>query len=86
MLLKVYELAGELGLTSKELISRLEAMKVPVRNHMSALDDATVARVRRAASTSADGAGAGPSGPLEARRGPAKAVDEEKIKQSAFLQ
>ena len=44
--MKVHELARELGLTSKELIERLEGMKVPVRNHMSVLDDAVVERER----------------------------------------
>jgi translation initiation factor IF-2 len=86
MLLKVHELAGELGLTSKELIARLEAMKVPVRNHMSALDDDTVARVRRTVASPSDGTGSAASAALEAPRGPAKAVDEQTIKQSAFLQ
>ena len=83
--MKVHELAGELGLTSRELIARLEAMKVPVRNHMSTLDDGTIARLRRGASEG-PGAAAALAGPPEAPRGPAKAVDEQKIKQSAFLQ
>jgi len=98
---KVHELARELGLTSKELIERLEAIKVPVRNHMSALDDATVARVRqsvvaapeaiataRSPVSAPDAAAhtAGPSAMPEAPRGTARPVDEEKIKQSAFLQ
>jgi translation initiation factor IF-2 len=84
---KVHELARELGLTSKELIDRLETMKVPVRNHMTVLDDTVVERVRRAAApagtggTPAAGAGAPP-----APRGKATAVDAEKVRQSAFLQ
>jgi hypothetical protein len=48
---KVHELARELGLTSKELIERLETMKVSVRNHMSTLDPDIVARVRKAAAS-----------------------------------
>jgi len=87
---KVHELARELGLTSKELIERLEAMKIQVRNHMSVLDDDTVARLRRGGAPSGDGAataGATAAGPAsEVPRGPARAIDEEKIKQSAFLQ
>jgi translation initiation factor IF-2 len=86
---KVHELARELGLTSKELIERLEAMKVPVRNHMSVLDDAVVERMRHAAS--------GPKGQLppaggpaasgrDSLRGQATSVDAEKVRQSAFLQ
>jgi translation initiation factor IF-2 len=85
---KVHELARELGLTSKELIERLEAMKVSVRNHMSVLDDDTVARVRKSGVPSAGApAGQAPSTPpVDVPRGPARAIDEEKIKQSAFLQ
>src|SRR5438309_1450322 len=90
---KVHELARELGLTSKELIERLEAMKVPVRNHMSVLDDEVVERVRRGVAglkESASHAGAPGGGPgipgREAPRGPSTSVDAEKVKQSAFLQ
>ncbi len=83
--MKVHELARELGLTSRELIARLETMKVPVRNHMSTLDDDTVARLRRGPSEGAAAAASSPAAP-EPPRGPAKAVDEDKIKQSAFLQ
>ncbi|HEX4836627.1 MAG TPA: translation initiation factor IF-2 [bacterium] len=91
--MKVHELARELGLTSKELIERLEAMKVAVRNHMTVLDSDTVARVRKAASAAAEAIA--PSGPSvsaptivvpESPRGTATRVDEEKIRQSAFLQ
>jgi len=89
---KVHELARELGLTSKELIQKLEAMKVPVRNHMSVLDSAVVDRVRQAAA-GAQGATAqsaaaaqGPAGGREAARGKATSVDAEKVRQSAFLQ
>ncbi len=86
--MKVHELARELGLTSKELIERLEAMKVSVRNHMSVLDDETVVRVRKGGVPSAGApAGQAPSTPpVDVPRGPARAIDEEKIKQSAFLQ
>ncbi len=87
--MKVHELARELGLTSKELIERLEAMKVPVRNHMSVLDAETVARVRKAPAAApeagASGAVSAPAMP-EPPRGPATSLTEDKIKQSAFLQ
>jgi translation initiation factor IF-2 len=89
---KVHELARELGLTSKELIARLEAMKVPVRNHMSMLDPDVVARVRRGlvAAPEAIPTGGSPvtaaAAPPALSRGPATAVDEEKIRKSAFLQ
>jgi translation initiation factor IF-2 len=89
---KVHELARELGLTSKELIERLEAMKVSVRNHMSTLDPDIVARVRKAAAAPgatapAGSASAGPAAAFpDSPRGAATTVDEEKIRQSAFLQ
>jgi translation initiation factor IF-2 len=91
---KVFELARELGQTSKELIEKLEAMKVPVRNHMSVLDDVVVERVRQSV-TGAKGSTPPPGGPAvpgagaagrEAPRGKATSVDAEKVRQSAFLQ
>ena len=87
--MKVHELARELGLTSKELIERLEAMKVSVRNHMTTLDPDTVARVRKAAArgtSAAAGSTVGSAVVPESPRGAATKVDEEKIRQSAFLQ
>lgn len=88
--MKVHELARELGLTSKELITKLEALKVPVRNHMTVLDDTVVERVRQAAASAhgaapASAAGTGAAG-REAARGPATSVDAEKVRRSAFLQ
>jgi len=44
--MRVYELAKELGLSSKDLIDRLARMKVPVKSHSSTLDEVTVRRVR----------------------------------------
>jgi translation initiation factor IF-2 len=88
---KVHELARELGLTSKELIARLEAMKVAVRNHMSTLDTETVARVRTSVAGAPEAIPTGgspvsaPAAPAPSR-GPATAVDEDKIRKSAFLQ
>ncbi len=88
--MKVHELARELGLTSKELIGRLEAMKVPVRNHMSILDAETVARVRKVPAAAPEAGAPGAAAPAPAMpeppRGPATSVAEDKIKQSAFLQ
>jgi len=78
---KVHELARELGLTSKELIDRLEALKVSVRNHMSVLDADTVARVRRAVAASAAPGATAP----EPARGPARVVADDKVRQSDFL-
>src|SRR5262249_20181763 len=76
-----------LGLTSKELIDKLEALKVPVRNHMTVLDDAVADRVRHAVAGPRGGAASAPGAPgREAPRGPATSVDAEKVRQSAFLQ
>ena len=44
--MRVYELAKEFEITSEALIHLLREMDVPVRSHMSSLDDGQVARVR----------------------------------------
>jgi len=44
---RVHELAKELNLTSKELISKMEAYGKPVSNHMSALDEGDVSRLKK---------------------------------------
>ncbi|HKV44460.1 MAG TPA: translation initiation factor IF-2 N-terminal domain-containing protein, partial [bacterium] len=86
--MKVHELARELGLTSKDLIAKLEALKVPVRNHMSVLDDPVAERLRKAHAGGGESqAGAvGTSAGGHEVRGTATAVDAEKVRQSAFLQ
>jgi len=45
--IRVYELARELGLDTKVLISRLNEMGIQVRNHMTALDEKLAQNVRR---------------------------------------
>jgi len=45
---RVYEIARELGIPNKELVSTIRAMGVEVRNHMSTLDPDDVAQVTRA--------------------------------------
>ena len=37
--MRVHELAKELGIDSKELITKLKALNFPVKNHMSSIDD-----------------------------------------------
>ena len=44
---RVYELAKELGIENKDLISRLEKLGVSVKSHSSALEDSDVERVQR---------------------------------------
>ncbi len=45
--MRVYEIAREVGLPNKELISKIRALGLEVNNHMSALDPEDVARVKR---------------------------------------
>lgn len=47
MSVRVNALAKELGITSKELISKLRALKVSVKSHMSSLDDDTIALLKK---------------------------------------
>ena len=47
MAIRVHKLAKEVGLSSKDLIERLRALKVDVKGHMSSLDDETAELVRQ---------------------------------------
>ena len=47
MSVRVSTLAKELGITSKELISKLRALKVAVKSHMSSLDDDIVTLLKK---------------------------------------
>jgi len=44
--IRVYELARDLNLTNKILLSKLSDLDISVKSHMSALDEETVARIR----------------------------------------
>lgn len=44
---RVYELAKELGIENKDLITRLEKMGIVVKSHSSALEDSDVERIQR---------------------------------------
>ncbi len=44
--MRVYELAKEFGITSETLIHTLREMEIPIRSHMSSLDEDQVARAR----------------------------------------
>jgi translation initiation factor IF-2 len=46
---RVYELAKELSMDSKELVEKLNAGGIPVKNYMSTLDEQTVAKAREVA-------------------------------------
>ena len=45
--MRVYELARELGVDNKDLITRLEKMGIAVKSHSSTLEDSEVERVKR---------------------------------------
>ncbi|MFI5306482.1 MAG: translation initiation factor IF-2 [Polyangiales bacterium] len=45
---RVYEVARELGLDNRELVSKLASLGIPVRNHMSSIEIADADRVKRA--------------------------------------
>ena len=58
---RVYEVAKELGVASKELIERLKAMGVPVKSHSSTIEQDVAEQLRRGdTTTSARGAEAKP--------------------------
>ncbi len=44
---RVYELAKELGMENKDLISRLEKLGIAVKSHSSTLEDSDVERIRK---------------------------------------
>src|SRR3989338_7919361 len=46
MTMRVHDLAAEFGMTSDDLMNLLRVMEIFVRSHMSALEEAKVARVR----------------------------------------
>lgn len=46
MAIRVHQLAKELGITSKDLIDKLHALKIDVKGHMSALDEKAVSLVK----------------------------------------
>lgn len=44
--MKVYELAKELDVKSLDLIAQIKPLKLPIKNHMSAIDDEQVAQIK----------------------------------------
>ena len=45
---RLYEVAKDLGLANKDLVAKVRALGIEVKNHMSNLDPDDVARVKRA--------------------------------------
>ena len=69
--MRVHELAKELGLSSKAIMDILAGLKVQTKSHSSALDEATVERVRRQAkSKAAPHAAPVPTGPVRVAKTP----------------
>src|SRR3954463_465204 len=46
--IRLYEVAKDLGLANKDLVAKVRALGIEVKNHMSNLDPDDVARVKRA--------------------------------------
>ncbi len=46
--MRVHELAKEFGMDSKELLSRIQGMKIPAKSHASMLTDENVDKIRKA--------------------------------------
>ena len=46
--IRVYELARELNMTNKALVDKMSQLEIPVKSHMSSLEDETVAQVKGA--------------------------------------
>ncbi|MCL2825845.1 MAG: translation initiation factor IF-2 N-terminal domain-containing protein, partial [Eggerthellaceae bacterium] len=45
--MRVHELAKEFGMNSKDLLERIQEMKIPAKSHASVLADAYVAKIRK---------------------------------------
>lgn len=67
--MRVHELAKEFGMSSKELLDKLQEMKIPAKNHASTLVEAYVDKIRK------------DLGPLIAER--QAALEEERMKKEA---
>jgi translation initiation factor IF-2 len=48
---RIYELAQQMGIENKELMARLEAVGVSVKNHMAVIDDADIKKLTAPATT-----------------------------------
>jgi translation initiation factor IF-2 len=52
--MRVHELATELSMNSKDVVLACHGLEIPVKNHMSVLDEAEADRVRAALTTAAE--------------------------------
>ena len=46
MTIKIYELAKELNIASKELVEKINTMGIEAKSHMSSIDDKVAAELR----------------------------------------
>ncbi len=44
--IRIYELARELNMTNKEFLKKLESLEIPVKSHMSSVDDEAVEEIK----------------------------------------
>jgi len=45
--MRIYELAKELGIDSKDLLKKLYALNFPIKNHMSSVDEETAEIIKQ---------------------------------------
>ena len=64
--MRVSELARELKVTSKELLSQLKTLNIPAKTHASSVKEESIAKVRTALKAKGVKKGASPSGMLRA--------------------
>jgi len=57
--MRVYELAKELGVPTKDLLAKIRAMGIEISTHMAPIDDADAAKVRKEVASGGVPAGAG---------------------------
>ncbi len=76
--IRVYELAKELGVDSKEVLSRLDGLGAPAKNHMSAVEPKAAAAVRKALAPKPAAKPKKTPTPKEAAAPPRRATKKEK--------
>lgn len=81
--MRIFELAKELNISSKDLLAKLRAMGVEAPNHMSALTDAQIARVRETVGSPASKAQAAPDKLAEPPAQPVPPPPEPEKKEKA---
>ncbi|OHW62803.1 translation initiation factor IF-2 [Andreesenia angusta] len=78
MKIRVYELAKDLGLTSKDLIEKLKELDIKVGNHMSTLDEETVEILKELFTGAAEGIEQAKEAQVEEKSEPENQVEDKK--------